>query len=182
MGVVGRCRCKAVVRSAGEPDQAIEHLRAAETIFGQDVWYRWRYNLRLQVGLASYWIARGDLKLAGSHAAACLESAEKTLSRKYVAWGHHLLGDIASLEDRVEDAQREFERALRVFRAHPCPTIEWKILKGAAELAAKVKNPDAADELRGRARSVIQSLAESVTDEALRQGSLKSKPVRELEG
>jgi serine/threonine protein kinase/tetratricopeptide (TPR) repeat protein len=166
----------------GEPDRAIEHLRAAETIFGQDVWYRWRYNLRLQVGLAGYWIARGDLKLAGSHAAACLHSADKTRSRKYVAWGHQILGDIASLEDRVEDAQREFETALRVFRTHPCPTIEWKVLRGAAELAAKMKNTDAADELRGRARSVIQSLAESVADDNLRRGFLKSRSVRELEG
>ena len=165
-----------------ELDRAIEHLRAAETIFGQDVWYRWRYNLRLQIGLASYWIARGDLKLAGSHAAACLEGANKTRSRKYIAWGHHILGDIASLEDRVEDAQREFETALKVFRTHPCPTIEWKILKGAAELATKVRNTDAADELRGRARSVIHSLADSVADDNLRIGFLKSKSVRELEG
>jgi hypothetical protein len=69
-----------------------------------------------------------------------------------------------------------------VFCTHPCPTIEWKVLRGAAELAAKMKNTDAADELRGRARSVIQSLAESVADDNLRRGFLKSRSVRELEG
>ena len=45
-----------------------------------------------------------------------------------------------------------------------------------------MENPDAADELRGRSRSVIHSLAESVSDDKLRSGFLKSKSVRELEG
>ncbi len=69
-----------------------------------------------------------------------------------------------------------------MFRTHACPTNEWKILKAAGDLAAKMKNTDAADELRGRARSVIRSLAESVADEKLRRGFLKSKSVRALEG
>ncbi len=55
-------------------------------------------------------------------------------------------------------------------------------IRSQAEPEAKMKNRDAADEPRGRARSVIQTLAESVADDNLRRGFLKAKSVRELEG
>ena len=115
----------------GEPARAFEHLQEAERIYGQDVWFRWRYNLRLQADLASYWITQGDLKVSAAHAATALQGAEATLSRKHLAWAHKLLGDIAALEERVDDGQRHYATALAVLQLHPCPTIEWKILKAA---------------------------------------------------
>jgi tetratricopeptide (TPR) repeat protein len=164
----------------GEPARAFEHLQEAQHIYGQDVWFRWRYNLRLQAELASYWIARGDLKVAATHAAASLQGAEATLSRKHLAWAHKLLGDIAVLEDRVLDGQRSYATALGVLQRHPCPTIEWKILKAAAELARRQKDDSASTEYLGRSRAVIQSLADALQDDKLRQGFLAAKPVRDL--
>src|SRR5262249_1525299 len=92
----------------GEPVRAFEHLKEAARLLDQDVWFRWRYNLRLQAELASYWITRGDLHAAASHATASLQGAEATLSRKHLAWAHKLLGDIAVLEDRAEEGQRRY--------------------------------------------------------------------------
>ncbi len=165
----------------GEPERAVAHLQQAKRIYEQDVWYRWRYNIRFEAEMANYYIARGELSSAASHAAACLKSAEAALARKYIAWAHKLLGDIAALEDRVEQAQRELQLALQILANHPCPIIEWKILHALADLAGQMKDSDAADELLGRARSVITSLAESVHDEHLREQFLGSKSVRELE-
>jgi tetratricopeptide (TPR) repeat protein len=164
----------------GEPGRAVEHLREAERIYAQDVWFRWRYNLRLQAELASYWIARGDLKAATSHATASLQGAEATLSRKHLARAHMLLGDIAALEERVSDGQRSYATAMGVLQRHPCPTIEWKILKAAAELARRQKDESATTEYLGRARAVVQSLAATIHDDKLRQGFLAAKPVRDL--
>ena len=48
----------------GEPARAHDHLQKAEAIFEQDVWYRWRYNIRLKSEYARYWIMRGDLASA----------------------------------------------------------------------------------------------------------------------
>ena len=39
-----------------EPKRALEHLQAAERIFNYDIWFRWRYNIRLQAEFANYWI------------------------------------------------------------------------------------------------------------------------------
>jgi hypothetical protein len=149
-------------------------------MYGQDVWFRWRYNLRLQAGLASYWITQGDLQAAAVHAAAALKGAEATLSRKHLAWAHKLLGDIAALEERVADGEHHYATALGVLQRHPCPTIEWKILKAAAELAQRQKNDSAAADFLGQARAVVQSLACAIQDDKLRQGFLAAKPVRDL--
>jgi tetratricopeptide (TPR) repeat protein len=164
----------------GEPARAFEHLREAERIYGQDVWFRWRYNLRLQAGLASYWITKGDLKAAASCATASLEGAEATRSRKHLAWAHKLLGDIAALEERVEDGARHYAAALAVLQQHPCPTIAWKILKAAAELARRQKDDSAAASFLGQARAVVQSLADAIQDDKLRRGFLSAKAVRDL--
>jgi tetratricopeptide (TPR) repeat protein len=164
----------------GDPACAFVHLQAAKRLFDQDVWFRWRYNLRLQAELARCWITRGDLKAAASHATASLQLAEATLSRKHLAWAHKLLGDVAVLEERVEDGQRHYATALDVLQRHPCPTIEWKILTAAGELTQRQRNDFACAEFLGRARAVVQSLAGAIQDDKLRQGFLAAKPVRDL--
>jgi hypothetical protein len=134
----------------------------------------------LQAELASYGIARGNLKLATTHASASLQQAEQILARKHMAWAHKLQGDIAILEERVEEAQREYAAALAILQCHPCPLIEWKILKAAAEAAKRQKNDAASDEFRGRSLAVVQSLARSIHDDKLRQQFLAAKAVRDL--
>jgi tetratricopeptide (TPR) repeat protein len=164
----------------GEPALAFEHFQGAQRIFNQEDFMRWRYNMRLQAELASYWIARGELKAAASHAAAALQVAEATLSRKYIAWAQKLLGDIAALEERVEDGHGHYATALGILQRYPCPTIEWKILKAAADLAQRQKNDSVGADFLGRARAVVQSLAGAIHDDRLRRGFLAAKPVRDL--
>ena len=164
----------------GEPARAIEHLQQAEQLFNQDVWFRWRYAMRLQAEMTSYWIVRGDLKMAAMHAAAALQAAGMPRARKYLAWGHKLLGDIAVLEERMEDARREYQVALEVLADHPCPMIEWQILKAAAAAARRAKDEPVSAELAGRARAVTQLLADSIHDNTLRDRLLSSQSVREL--
>ena len=91
-----------------------------------------------------------------------------------------MLGDIASLEDRVADSRREYDIALQTVDVHPCPTTHWKILKSRADLAGKLRDSAAADEFRGRARKVVEGLADSIRAEPLRQIFLTSKAIREL--
>ena len=166
--------------SLGEADRAFEHFREAATIYEQDVWFRWRYNTRLQAELARYWILQGSLEPATHHATACLTTAKETQSHKYIAWAHKVRGDIASLEDRVEDARREYGIALQTVDAHPCPTTHWRILAARADLARKLKDSAAEDEFRGRAHKVMEVLADSIREEPLRQKFLTSKAIRAL--
>jgi tetratricopeptide (TPR) repeat protein len=164
----------------GEPGRAFEHLQQAEQLFKQDVWFRWRYAIRMQAEMTNYWIQRGDLKMAARHAAACLQAAEKPRARKYVAWAHKLLGDIAVLEERMDESRREYQTALDTLARNPCPMIEWQILKASAKAAPHSKSDSRGEELLGRARAVVQSLAESIRDDQLRRKFLGSKPLLEL--
>jgi tetratricopeptide (TPR) repeat protein len=164
----------------GEPARAFEHLEAAQIIFDEDVWYRWRYNIRMQATLGRYWILKGDLNAARKHAHASKEAARAHGDRKYRAWAGKILAEIALLEDDVDTARACLDEAITILASNPCPTIEWKILSSRAELSAQLGDATAADEFRGRARATIRNLADSVTDEALKTRFLKSPGVRRV--
>jgi serine/threonine protein kinase/tetratricopeptide (TPR) repeat protein len=164
-----------------EIDLAGEHLDAAYNICRQkDEWYRWRYLIRLNTELAHYWIIKGDIKKALSYAQTSLESAKNTISRKYIAYSQKLLGDIAVLEDRVNEGQQYYDEAIGLLSQYSCPIIEWRILSSAIDLAKKLKDETRADKLRARQKYVIQFLADSAEDEKLRKIFLGSKTIRDL--
>jgi tetratricopeptide (TPR) repeat protein len=164
--------------NVGEPENALQHLRAAERIFEADVWFRWRYNIRLKAEMARYWMRKGDSRKAAQSAAESLALAEPRKARKHMAWAHKLLGDIAVLEERFSDARDEYEKALAVLRQHRCPTVEWKILLSAAQMASAYRDVGLAEHYRGRCHSVIGALADSIRDDRQRQRYLKSEAIR----
>jgi tetratricopeptide (TPR) repeat protein len=166
--------------SLGEPERAREHLERAEALFEQDVWFRWRYNLRLKSEWARYWIERGDLARAHESARASGEAARSHQCRKYAAWAHKLEGEIAILEEDMDAAGKHLEASLAILAQHPCPTITWKVLRSRGELARRLGDASLVDDCRSRARAIIRSLADSVTDNALRTKFLESRAVREI--
>jgi tetratricopeptide (TPR) repeat protein len=164
----------------GEAHRALEHLRRAEEIFEADIWFRWRYNIRLKAELARYWLTRGDTRQAHRYASESVALAEPRKARKHVAWGHKILGDVAVAEERFADARREYETALRILQQHRCPVIEWNVLLAAADMASTHGNSALAGDCLGRCRQVIGSLADSVTDEDLRRKFLGSEAIRRV--
>jgi tetratricopeptide (TPR) repeat protein len=164
----------------GEPARAHENLQKAESIFDEDIWFRWRYSIRLKAAFARYWILKGDLGAARGYAEASEKAARAHGDRKYRAWAQKTLGEIALMLDDVDTASTCLDNAIGILTRNPCPTIGWKILSSRAELAAQLGDANAADEFRGRARGTIQSLADSVTDDALKTRFLKSPVVRRV--
>ena len=148
---------------------AAEQLRHAEVLLAQDHLFKWRHMIRLQEELATYWLASGDLTRATAHAVSALEQANRTLSRKHVAWARKLMGDIAAREERFDDAGQAYESALRALQTHPCPVVEWRILAAWARLAKTLRQSALGDDLLGRCGQVRNHLAESITDEKLRR-------------
>jgi tetratricopeptide (TPR) repeat protein len=153
----------------GEPQRAWDHLQQAEARYHDDVWFRWVYFPRLQAEMASYWLAQGDLPKARTCAGVSLAAAQRTSSRKRIAWAHKLQGEIAMLEDRPDEARREFRSALAVLEHHACPTIEWQILRAASGPAGALEGDPARRELLAHAGAVAQVLADSIRDAKLRR-------------
>jgi tetratricopeptide (TPR) repeat protein len=161
----------------GECQRALEHLQAAEHIFEADVWFRWRYNIRLKAEMSRYWMRKGDARKAAHSAAESLALAEPRKARKHMAWAHKLLGDVAVMEERFGDARREYEAALSVLNRYRCPIIEWKILLAAAGMASAYRDAPLAEHYRARSKATIRSLADSITDDKLRRQFLKSPTI-----
>jgi tetratricopeptide (TPR) repeat protein len=164
----------------GEHQQAFEHLQGAEFLLDRFNWFTWVFRIRLEAELASYSIAKGDLQSADGHVSNSLAIASRALCRKHMAWGLKLKADIAALDDRVDHARDAYEAALGVLAHHPCPPIEWQIRKAYAELFRRTSETAAGDDQIRHARSLVNSLADSVPEERLRKVLLASRPARDL--
>jgi tetratricopeptide (TPR) repeat protein len=167
----------------GDNPRAWEHLCEGERILNREHdtdWLRWRFNIRLDLEMARYWIACEDTVQAPARAAEALARAERYQARKHMAGAHKLLGDLAFRTDRLADAAREYDRALAILKQYPCPLVEWKVLLSRAQVARCAKDLRRADELFEHARTTVASIADSVQDEGLRQGFLQSRLVREF--
>ena len=166
----------------GDSALAGEHLCEGERILKQEHhvdWLRWRFNIRLDLEMARYWIARGDAPQAQARAAEGLARAERFQARKHMAGAHKLLGDVAFLTDRLADATREYDTALAILKQYPCPLLEWKVLLSRAQVARCSKDLRRADRLLARSRATVACIADSVRDDRLKQGFLQSRLVRE---
>ena len=77
-----------------------------------DDWFRWVYNIRLQAQFAVL-DNKGRSGSARLHTlAASLELARSTKRRKHIAWARKLLGDVAAMEERHEQAVHDYEAGL----------------------------------------------------------------------
>jgi DNA-binding winged helix-turn-helix (wHTH) protein/tetratricopeptide (TPR) repeat protein len=152
----------------GEPQRAEEQLNEVQHELIQDLHFKWRIAIRLDEEWAGHWILRGDSKKAHAHAVSALNHANRTLSRKHIAWARKLVGDVAVSEERFDDAERGYESALRALKSHPCLLIEWKILAAWASLAKTLRQGDREDDLVARCKQVKDHLAESIADKKLR--------------
>ena len=154
----------------GDHDRAYERFQVATSVIDQMNWFNWLFRTRLEWELGSYWLARGDLSRAEAHASTSLDIARRALCRKHLAWGLKLKGDIAVADDRMQDGQTAYGDALGVLSNYPCPPVEWQIRKSYAALKRGMGDSAGADDELRHARAVVNSLAESVTDERLRRG------------
>ena len=166
----------------GDSTRAWEHLSGGERILKQEhhvEWLRWRFNIRLDLEMARYWIARADAWKGQARAAEALERAERFQARKHMAGAHKLLGDIAFLTGRLADAARDYDAALAILEQYPCPLLGWKVLLSRAQVARCSKDLRRADDLFPRSRAAVACIAGSVRDDRIRQGFLQSRLVRE---
>ena len=117
----------------GELERALEHMRTAEQLFEKDVWFRWRYSIRLQAKSASHYIERGNLTAAITHAEIPQEPESKATARKQIAVIHRSLDRLAQLQDRQDEAAAHFQTALHAIKNHAYPSVAWLTRQAAAE-------------------------------------------------
>ena len=125
-------------------------------------------------------LVEGDLDDSGEHARVLLTNARKYGVPKYIATAQRLLGEIAALKGDHNTAEEELTRSLEPFAAHPMPLIEWRHHAALGRLLAFRHRPAAALEAFNRAEELLQGLAASINDPALREMFLQTRSVREV--
>jgi tetratricopeptide (TPR) repeat protein len=118
--------------------------------------HRWRWDMRLSVGIAEALLAlgRGDEAVAWIERAA--STARSTGSAKYLGKCHALRGDLAILGRRWDDALTELGQALAIGQRIEYPTLTWQ----AAHLLARAQAAAGRlEEAAGTARVAVDTIA-----------------------
>jgi DNA-binding winged helix-turn-helix (wHTH) protein/tetratricopeptide (TPR) repeat protein len=167
----------------GDLRSAWDHLAEGERILNHPPhkhWLRWRFNIRLSLEMANYWIARGSSETARDWAAQALSHAQAKLARKHEAAAHKILGDAEALDERFGAAVDEYRLALGVLSRHPCPIVEWRVLDAASRAAARAGDSSAARRFTDRSAAIVAALSDSIDNEKLRGHFIDSHVARRV--
>lgn len=108
-------------------EEAAERLRT-----GHFDSHLWKWSMRVNLGFARLWLSEGDPARAAGFLDEAMAVAERTESRKQLAEGLRLRGELALAAGRLEDGLAQLREALNVAQALQCPRAVWE---AAAALA-----------------------------------------------
>jgi tetratricopeptide (TPR) repeat protein len=166
----------------GQHKRALSYLdptldRVQREAFGA---HRWRWTIRLLVGLAGVHYARGAYEEALRYVEEGLKEAQATSSQKYVAKGWALRGKIlAQMGDR-EPAGAELQRAHTLAEQLICPALSYPIAFDLGRWHETAGQEQEAATLYGTAKAAIERMATTIEDEALCAIFLQSAPVQAI--
>ena len=132
-------------------------------------WMRFRYSIRLFLGLGEVALARGETTLAREHAARGLDLATRTGSRKNLLKAWRLTGEIATQKREWEKAEAALRQALGFAEAIANPPQLWKTHAALARFHAARGQTDAARDARARARALVDRVRATLVHPDLRR-------------
>jgi tetratricopeptide (TPR) repeat protein len=166
----------------GQHDRAHSYLaptldRVEREAFGA---HRWRWTIRLHIGLAELSYTTGDYDQALRYVEEGLKEAQRASSQKYVALGWALRGKIIAKLGDTETAGAELQRAFTLADQLQSPSLIYPIAYDLGQWNESTGNERDAMSLYGKAKATIEQMATAVEDEALRSTFLQSALVQEI--
>ena len=143
-------------------------------------WMTWRYSTHCFASLGELWLARGDPNQADRFADQSLEIAGSHRARKYESRVWRLKGECALARRHWDDAEQALRQALAIAQGIGEARQLWKAHEALARLQNARGRTDAALELYGTGRAVIQSVLANTIEAGLRAGLEGSVEVGEL--
>jgi tetratricopeptide (TPR) repeat protein len=143
--------------------------------------HRWRWKIRLLMGLAELCETTGDYEQALRYIDAGLQEALATSSQKYVAKGWGIRGSILMKRGDTEAAGREFQRACALADQLQSPTLTYPLAYKLGQWYETAGQEREAVAQYRKALSVIASMAKELGAQALRTTFLQSAPVQAIE-
>ena len=167
---------------SGKSEETISAFHKVHDIFERDAWFRWRYNIRLQAAMAEHSLRCGNTADAREVVSRLLETAKHYAVHKYTAVGHKLLAQIAVTEGDLATAETEFAAAVNELRQYPVPVVEWTVHAELGRMKTTAGDDVAARDAFVKSGEIIERIAASVGDSALRETFLTSDAVTAVKG
>jgi transcriptional regulator with AAA-type ATPase domain/tetratricopeptide (TPR) repeat protein len=161
-------------RSQDQYDEVFRYWAHPDT----SIWMRYRYSIRMFAGLGGLALARGDLAVARSHSAECLELATRRGARKNLVKAWRLAAEIAVAEGNVDQAEGHFRQALDIAHSLANPVQQWKVEIAFGHFLQGTHRPDDALHAFERALAVMQRVGDRLRDDRLRAAFEKNPDLR----
>jgi class 3 adenylate cyclase/tetratricopeptide (TPR) repeat protein len=166
----------------GQYERALSYLeptleRVEHEAFGA---HRWRWKMRLLIGLAEVHYAAGVYEQALRYVEEGIKEAQATSSQKYVAKGWALRGKIVAKLGDGDAAGAELQRAHTLAEQLHSPALFYRIAYDLGQWYETAGQEQEAAILYGKAKAAAEHMATAIEDEALRAIFLKSAPVQAI--
>jgi tetratricopeptide (TPR) repeat protein len=142
--------------------------------------HRWRWSIRLLIGLAELSYTTGDYDQALRYVDEGLKEAQRTSSQKYIALGWALRGKIITKLGDAEAAGTDLQSACTLADQLQSPSLIYPIAYDLGQWHENAGHEREASALYGKANAIIEQMATAVEDEALRSTFLQSALVQEI--
>ncbi len=168
----------------GRLDEAEEYFKLVEEVVRkprpQDAFALWLYSQHFFHSYGELWLARGDHARALELADECIKLAESTNRPKNVIKGRRLRGQALLAQGKTAEAETDIDIALSIAGEVGNPPQLWKTYVALGDLRKAQGEPDQARKAYREAYSVIETVAEGLTDESLRETFLSSEHVQAI--
>jgi tetratricopeptide (TPR) repeat protein len=168
----------------GQHERALSYLeptldRVQREAFGA---HRWRWQIRLFVGLAEVHHAKGAFEEALRWVEEGLKEAQATSSQKYAAKGWALRGKILAQLGDQEAAGAELQKANTLAGQLGCPALRYPIAFDLGQWHETAGQEQEAAALYDTAKAAIDRMMTAIKDEALRDIFLNTARVQAIYG
>ena len=142
--------------------------------------HRWRWQIRLLIGLAELSYTTGDHDQALRYVEEELQEAQRTSSQKYIAVGWALRGKIVAKLGDLDTAGTELQRAFSLAEQLQSPSLLYPIAYDFGQWNESTGKEREAAALYGKAKTTTEHMATAVEDKALRSTFLQSALVQDI--
>lgn len=151
--------------------------RVEEEGFGA---HKWRWQMKLMIGLAEHAYAAGAYAEALRRVASGLVEAQTTGSLKYVAKAHALRGKILQQLGQTAAAGNDLQRAFEIGQSLHSPALTYPLAHALGEWYEATDQRHAAATCYRTAKAAIDQMTANAGSKALADGFLQAGPIRLL--
>ena len=166
----------------GDLDGAWEGIKAIQQEAKSEAFFfnRYQWESRMNYLAAQVLLQRNEIDQAETIIQENLEKVRKDLMRKREGSFLRVLGEVQMRRNAHENAIETLNEAIHIFKEVENPRQLWQAHASLGSVFDGIKKFGESSEQWGAAAEIIQNTANGLSDQELREGFLKAKPIREI--